>query len=527
MAIPTIVAALTVGAFHWKVSGADVNIRWYHLLNILSNETPEEAAQKERIQKNTATLRVSNYILFSQIFIHFVAWKTMWLAFGVLQNPSVANCILLFLHMGLYVQHLLVVKTYIQPTSRQVRVLSAVVYVTYAFGYFVTSFVEHSFPTGSTTLSEKYVLATRFFLVMAFIDMKLSVVCQLVFSLTILGTSWYHGKELGYLQVTDECEIYVCLIVFMVIIEVMMRKRVQACLQSMDAEWMVSGFRRVLRGVCDCEFLLDHELKIRGNSECLQHMLMSDEKLQGMEFTKLLADQQEAFRKFVAMSTRTAKNIKSPADVQTASCMRVSFATKTSQRSADLFHVPMPQPLGEPYHLLAVREDSESPVLEPVNDEGSPGHFGMSPHSERKGTKGYAASDSSVSTVWQPQAVKEILEMMLLVDVDSDGFDVEQLQISFNPSVTSKNDSSDTSKAPRLREMMKAKEWRRVASCLTAFANERSMEAKDPEQMKALRLHLPWSCDEYMTARDVEISHFRSFRSDGQKLCLHLKNFFK
>lgn len=34
--------------------------------------------------------------------------------------------------------------------------LSAVVYVTYAFGYFVTSFVEHSFPTGSTTLSEQH-----------------------------------------------------------------------------------------------------------------------------------------------------------------------------------------------------------------------------------------------------------------------------------------------------------------------------------------------------------------------------------
>ena len=31
----------------------------------------------------------------------------------------------------------------------------------------------------------------------------------------------------------------------------------------------------------------------RGNPECLQHMLMSDEKLQGMEFTQLLADQQE------------------------------------------------------------------------------------------------------------------------------------------------------------------------------------------------------------------------------------------
>ncbi len=42
--------------------------------------------------------------------------------------------------------------------GRQVRALSAVVYVTYACGYFVTSFVqdEHSFPTGSTTLSERH-----------------------------------------------------------------------------------------------------------------------------------------------------------------------------------------------------------------------------------------------------------------------------------------------------------------------------------------------------------------------------------
>ena len=39
-------------------------------------------------------------------------------------------------------------------------------------------------------------------------------------------------------------------------------------------------------------------------------------------------------------------------------------------------------------------------------------------------------------------------------------------------------------------------------------------------------LHLPWSCDEYMTARDVEISHFRSFRSDGQLLGRSLGHFF-
>ncbi|CAL1135535.1 unnamed protein product [Cladocopium goreaui] len=272
------------GAFHWKVSGTDVNFQWLQQLGgFFSQLTAEEAAQKERIQKNTATLRVSNYILFSHIFVHLAAWKTMWVVVGFVHSPQLTTGALMVIHLGLYMQHLLVVNRYIQPTSRQVRVLSAVVYLAYAAGYFLATALQDGppFPNRAVTISEKYLLATRFFLVMAFIDTELSVVCQFFFSLTILGTSWYHGKELGYVQVTEECEIYGCLLAFVLIIDVMMRARVQACLQSADAEWMVSSFRRVLRGVCDCEFLLDHNLKIQGNPECLQHMLMSDEKLQG------------------------------------------------------------------------------------------------------------------------------------------------------------------------------------------------------------------------------------------------------
>lgn len=44
---------------------------------------------------------------------------------------------------------------------------------------------------------------------------------------------------------------------------------------------------------CFFVFLRFFSAAFWGNSECLQHMLMSDEKLQGMEFTKLLADQQD------------------------------------------------------------------------------------------------------------------------------------------------------------------------------------------------------------------------------------------
>ena len=63
----------------------------------------------------------------------------------------------MLIHIGLYVQHLLVVKHYIQPTSRQVRVLSAVVYMAYAAGYFVASTLQDgpgTFPNYACTISE-------------------------------------------------------------------------------------------------------------------------------------------------------------------------------------------------------------------------------------------------------------------------------------------------------------------------------------------------------------------------------------
>eukprot|EP00435_Cladocopium_sp_Y103_P005736 s3811_g1.t2 len=526
------------GAFHWKMSGTDVNFQWLQQLGgLFARATAEEAAQKERIQKNTAILRVSNYILFSHVFVHFAAWKTMWVVVGFVHSPQLTTGALMALHLGLYIQHLLVVKRYIQPTSRQVRVLSAVVYVAYAAGYFLATALQDatSFPNRAVTISEKYLLATRFFLVMAFVDTELSVVCQFFFSLTILGTSWYHGKELGYVQVTEECEIYGCLLAFVLIIDVMMRKRVQACLQSADAEWMVSSFRRVLRGVCDCEFLLDHNLRIQGNPECLQHMLMSDEKLQGVEFTQLLADQQDTFRKFVEISTGTAKNIKSPTDVQAASCIRVSFATASrATRSAHLFHVAVPQPLGEPYHLLAVREDSESPVTEPFEAAFEPQPLNenmMSPsHSERRGMKG-AISESSVSTIWQPEGrhgvtrVKEILEMMLLVDADSEQLNVEQLQISF------RSNCKESPKAlPNLQTMVNYKDWSKVQRSLRTFADRAKDGAcgSETEVAKPLRLRLPWDGDgSYTMAAHVEMSHFRRPSQSGQKLCLQLKDFFK
>ena len=55
------------------------------------------------------------------------------------------------------------------------------------------------------------------------------------------------------------------------ILDLWVRALIEALLQTADAESLLSSFRRMLRGVCDGEVLLDGQLKIFGESECVQH----------------------------------------------------------------------------------------------------------------------------------------------------------------------------------------------------------------------------------------------------------------
>lgn len=64
-----------------------------------------------------------------------------------------------------------------------------------------------------------------------------------------------------------------------IFIDVVLKGRIEALLDTADAESLVTSFRKMLRGVCDGEVLLDSDLRVATESQCLKHLILTDVSL--------------------------------------------------------------------------------------------------------------------------------------------------------------------------------------------------------------------------------------------------------
>ena len=62
---------------------------------------------------------------------------------------------------------------------------------------------------------------------------------------------------------------------------------------------MVGGFRRMLRGICDGEVLLNGQLKIQGSGVCLNTILSTSGNFGDKSFLELLVDSEEEHDRFM------------------------------------------------------------------------------------------------------------------------------------------------------------------------------------------------------------------------------------
>ncbi|CAJ1337992.1 unnamed protein product, partial [Effrenium voratum] len=154
-------------------------------------------------------------------------------------------------------------------------------------------------------------------------------------------------RELGILATIICCSTTV---------EIHMRSHIEVVWASADSESMLASFRRLLRGACDGEVLLDSEMKIHGEPASLKHLLMTNISLHGKSFQDIL-DKDTQLR-FAELLEKEDKESSIPP------CLRASLRGSNDIKvSVDLFHVPVPQYCGaRVYHLIAFREDAELPA---------------------------------------------------------------------------------------------------------------------------------------------------------------------
>ncbi|CAK9103660.1 Uncharacterized protein SCF082_LOCUS48411 [Durusdinium trenchii] len=324
-----------------------------------------------------------------------------------------------------------------------------------------------------------------------------------------------------------------------VFIHLVLRGRFEALLDTADAESLVSscldlgGFQRVLRGACDGEVLLDSQMNIAQESQCLKHLILTNVSLKGRSFQQLLVDEeQHRFLEFIHTSTQTLGTPESKDFLPL--CLRVSFRGSAGIRvAADIYHVPVPGLFGssDPYHLIlgmlkkriAFKEDSEPRPLPEAEEDTVPSILLNKWGTGESRAKG-----------------PELQEITMLVDVTTelqDTKDVQQVHLNFERIFRAEEEEGELRDdlvegmqcgMPSfleficLRKLVKPTEWEKIRSSVVRFAEKAALDPYlQPKVLKRMTVHLPGQSG-WLIAEEATLHRIHGAQ---KKVWLYLKGF--
>ena len=238
------------------------------------------------------------------------------------------------------------------------------------------------------------------------------------------------------------------------------RSNIAAKLDSGEASSLMLGFRQMLRGVCDGDFVLDRRTMTIVDDGGLQRVLKSSRNFKNTNFLDLFLDTEsrEQISKFLAAQDPTESGI--PRGLRVT--LQDSCASDPRAVSMDLFHTTLPAVSAygaSDYCLLAMKEDPEQFVADaPPDSAPSLGKGQVSASSGR--------SRSSVSELLE--ANDDLQELALLVS-DATGFlDLEEVHLSFQRQSPVSNIESGM---PTLRRFIRPCDWDRIEKMFEIVSN--------------------------------------------------------
>ena len=137
----------------------------------------------------------------------------------------------------------------------------------------------------------------------AFMDLMVTVPTCFMGSATIIYKRWeFEGfANVTMMRICSTVVSHMCVASAVVFLVYSMQRSIAAKLESGDAFSLLRGFRKVLRGVCDGDLVLDNEFQIVGDATSLEQLLKSERQLVGTNFLDLFLDIEgrQCFKQFL------------------------------------------------------------------------------------------------------------------------------------------------------------------------------------------------------------------------------------
>ena len=256
-------------------------------------------------------------------------------------------------------------------------------------------------------------------------------------------------------------------------------------IESNDDRSLLLGFRKVLKGVCDGNLVLDsHNLTVVDDSRSLEQLLKSDKKLVDSKFLDLFldTDSRQRFVQFLnAQSSNIPGNLEGNSEPTMPLGFRVRLQGAQGPVSVDVFCTRLPDWAGRDHYLLALKEDPEqseqfgspSQEMNGMNEINEMNEINsrfprasdaekaeeMDENSQPAMSLGRASSISEML-----EACEELMQVSMLVCNSSPSFDIEEATLSFARSKPSANGSDRYNDfgMPTLRKFIRFNDWERV-----------------------------------------------------------------
>ncbi|CAE7823090.1 unnamed protein product [Symbiodinium sp. CCMP2456] len=524
------VAWVTLLVVHWRTTKGDVKSGLWQFLHFAEDWAHGKGSglspMAARVEKELIEVRVKILMFFNRLCVHVVFLMISLQLLQFLWEPSLHAATWLLQSVAAYVPHVLIIAAPWLFSSSLLRPLQL---------FFFVLVLTTILVSGSNSKDEMmgrlgFCLSAQ--VVQAFIFPVGAVTVVQSISYAAANT-WVMGQAFGavtlWLVLFHVCLNVLVSIALPVIFEFAVREWIVASFQSQDSDFLIEGFRQMLKGICDGELLLDSNFQISGKAPCLQRLLSSSEDFAGRSFRDLLVDDKarKVFDDFLkaAAVEGVREHLQSSAAPR---CLRVPLRAPSGQTiSVDVFHVPLPPSLyGEStaYHLLALKEDVQS--MPPPDADPTQNVLPSSLLASRSApTARSAASNESYEECYD-----ELAEMTLLVNASTALMDIEEAHLRF---VRKTDEPKVRMGMPTLKRFARPLDWVGIDAALRGYARtvqEGPCGQQVPEEKQALpsmTMRVPGESRRHLRARHVSVSSPfpRHHAADDVFLFLHLVGF--
>lgn len=381
--------------------------------------------------------------------------------------------------------------------------------------------------------NQAYVVGKTCLMATLFVDMWVAIPMGIFISFLDARLFISHGGDLVDNEVSSRVAVLILYIFIPTVVELTARRFIQGLV---DAHLMVAGFRKMLKGISDGEFLTDSNFNIYGDAKCLENLLALNMELTGTSFLSWLWDDKEqgAFQRFVWTDKE---------EESAPGCLRIHLRNSKGQCVAlDACHVKVPDLFGavQPYHLIALKEDPEQ-VIEDRPDAQVVGFVPpqLLASDQRSNRAAASSSEGSLCSSCIVDSMKELSEMTFLLDGSSEHFDMLEAHLRFNR-VT----DDLTSGMPHLRKFARPVDWGWLSNEMAQYiwTSFSQTSVPGPISIGPMFFRMPYESSRYLLAKHAQLSLASPLFVHGDskdqgddanggqaprpiRLYLHLKNF--